>query len=206
MNDFYSTMGLAGSAIGNHEFDFGPSFLNNFLNNRSKDSPNLAANLRSETGAENFLPLQKGESLYTLASGIKVGVIGLSTIETPTTTATFNDGTFPAYKFLNYSSIVVERSKRLRDAGADAVILLGHVGNDCTSDNTFGIWNESTVQNSTCSSTDELSMLIKAIPTGTVDGIVQGHRHRFSHAFIQGIPVIGTTNGGFYFNIFYLKF
>ncbi len=27
MNDFYNTMGVAGSAIGNHEFDFGPSFL-----------------------------------------------------------------------------------------------------------------------------------------------------------------------------------
>lgn len=49
-------------------------------------------------------------------------------------------------------------------------------------------------------------MLVKALPAGTVDGIVQGHRHKFSHTFIQGVPVIGTNNGGFYFNILYLKF
>jgi 2',3'-cyclic-nucleotide 2'-phosphodiesterase (5'-nucleotidase family) len=60
MNDFYNTMGLAGSAIGNHEFDFGPTFLNNYWVGRSADSPNLAANLRSQTGVENFLSLQKG--------------------------------------------------------------------------------------------------------------------------------------------------
>jgi hypothetical protein len=44
------------------------------------------------------------------------------------------------------------------------------------------------------------------LPVGTVDGIVQGHRHKFSHHFIRGVPVIGTINGGFYFNVMYLKF
>ena len=45
MNDFYGIMKINGSAIGNHEFDFGPSFLFPFMS--AKDAPNLAANLRS---------------------------------------------------------------------------------------------------------------------------------------------------------------
>lgn len=45
MNDFFKQTNLKGSAIGNHEFDFGPSFLFNYLAGRQ--SPNLAANIKS---------------------------------------------------------------------------------------------------------------------------------------------------------------
>ena len=48
MADFYNTLNLAGSSIGNHEFDFGPDFLYNYL--EKKDSPALAANVQSENG------------------------------------------------------------------------------------------------------------------------------------------------------------
>ena len=48
-------------------------------------------------------------------------------------------------------------------------------------------------------------MLIKSLPNGTIDGVVQGHRHTFSHHYIQGIPVMGNINGGFYFNLMILK-
>lgn len=45
MADFYNTLNLAGSSIGNHEFDFGPEFLYNYL--EKKESPALAANVQS---------------------------------------------------------------------------------------------------------------------------------------------------------------
>jgi hypothetical protein len=51
-----------------------------------------------------------------------------------------------------------------------------------------------------------MSLLLNAIPKGTIDGVVQGHRHKFSHHFINGVPVMGTINGGYYFNIMYLTF
>lgn len=51
-----------------------------------------------------------------------------------------------------------------------------------------------------------MSLLIKSLPAGTIDGVVQGHRHTFSHHFIAGVPVMGTIKGGYYFNIMYLKF
>lgn len=50
MNDFYNTIGVDGSAIGNHEFDFGPDFLNSYWNGRDQNSINLGANIRSEKG------------------------------------------------------------------------------------------------------------------------------------------------------------
>ena len=54
MNDFFNIMKLNGSAVGNHEFDFGPEFLFPYLQRRS--TKNFAANLRSEKGDENPLP------------------------------------------------------------------------------------------------------------------------------------------------------
>ena len=51
-----------------------------------------------------------------------------------------------------------------------------------------------------------MSLLLRSLPIGTIDGVVQGHRHKFSHSFINGIPVMGTINGGYYFNILYLSF
>jgi 2',3'-cyclic-nucleotide 2'-phosphodiesterase (5'-nucleotidase family) len=48
MNDFYAALEVDGSAIGNHEFDFGPNFLLPYMGSKTSDS--LAANLRSEKG------------------------------------------------------------------------------------------------------------------------------------------------------------
>ena len=62
MNDLYGIMKINGSAIGNHEFDFGPSFLFPFMS--AKDSPNLGANLKSEKDENNFLPKQKSSVIF----------------------------------------------------------------------------------------------------------------------------------------------
>ena len=126
MNDFYDNIDLDGSAIGNHQFDFGPNFLFPFM--ASKEAPNLAANIRSERNQDVFLPNQETSHLYEFKSGIRIGVIGLSTIETPSTTAAFSNGLFPAYKFLEYLQIVQDESKKLRAKGANAVLLVTHIG------------------------------------------------------------------------------
>jgi len=146
MNDFYDALELNGSAIGNHEFDFGPGFLLPFMS--GKQAPNLAANIRSERGQDVFLPNQEISHLYEFTSGIRIGVIGLSTIETPTTTSAFNNGLFPKYEFLQYLSIVEAESKKLRKKGANAVLLVTHVGDQCPLNLTYGIWTAQTQQNS----------------------------------------------------------
>lgn len=78
MNDFYGLSKVEGSAIGNHEFDFGPTFLFPFMS--SKDAHSIAANLKSEKDEKDFLPKQASSQIFAFANGIKIGVIGLATI------------------------------------------------------------------------------------------------------------------------------
>jgi hypothetical protein len=84
--------------------------------------------------------------------------------------------------------------------------VLAHVGNDCTISNKYGIWLETTAQPDCGVQGDEITKLINDLPKGTIDGVLQGHRHKFAHHFINGIPYLGTINGGYYFNVLYLKF
>lgn len=151
----------------------------------SKDSPNLAANLRSEKNKVDFLPKQKSSQLYTFESGIKIGVIGLATLETPSSTAGFSRGLFPKYNFLAYKDVVIAEAAKLRKSGANAVILVGHVGNFCPNNFDYGIWTKDTPQPE-CAADDEITSLIKALPKNTIQGVVQGHRHVVSHVFIEG--------------------
>jgi 2',3'-cyclic-nucleotide 2'-phosphodiesterase (5'-nucleotidase family) len=183
MNDFYDAVEVSGSAIGNHEFDFGPDVLLPYL--QSKEAPTLAANIRSEKGAAEFLPQQKLSQIYEFKSGIRIGVIGLSTIFTPDTTNAFKDKKFPEYKFLNYTDIVVAESKKLKKNGANAVLIVGHLGNDCKTSNIYGRWTVDTKQEDCGVVGDEVTKLIDSLPTGTIDGILQGHRHKFAHHFYK---------------------
>jgi 2',3'-cyclic-nucleotide 2'-phosphodiesterase (5'-nucleotidase family) len=56
--------------------------------------------------------------------GLKVGVIGLLTVNTPSTTATDLQG----LQILEYNKITITESNNLRKNGADLVILQCHVG------------------------------------------------------------------------------
>lgn len=93
----------------------------------------------------------------------------------------------------------------MKKNGAHAVIIVSHVGNQCSAGFDYGIWNASSIQPE-CSNQDEISELINQLPANTIHGVVQGHRHTTSHVFIKGIPVIGNINGGYYFNVMYLTF
>ena len=52
INDYMNQVNVDSSAVGNHEFDFGPNFLFSYFNNRRDGSWNLAANVQSETGQQ----------------------------------------------------------------------------------------------------------------------------------------------------------
>lgn len=93
------------------------------------------------------MPRQKASQIYEVQSGVRIGVIGLSTIATPETTNGFSGKLFPLYKFLGYKDIVIEESSKLRAQGADAVIVVGHLGNACgKTGNAYGKWTADTKQ------------------------------------------------------------
>jgi len=47
---------------------------------------------------------------------------------------------------LDYKDIVINESKKLKKAGADAVLIVAHLGNDCNVTNKFGKWTKDTKQ------------------------------------------------------------
>lgn len=51
-----------------------------------------------------------------------------------------------------------------------------------------------------------MTKLIDSLPKGTINGVVQGHRHKMAHHYRKDIPYIGTINGGYYINVMYFTF
>jgi len=121
--------------------------LRDFYNAKDSSTVVLAANLRDQNNQSNFLPKQQGSKIFNLKNGLKIGVIGLTNKEA--TSKFFANGTLK-YKILDYAPVVIEESKKLRDQGAHAIVLLGNLGNKCSAGATYGVWYENTVQTETC--------------------------------------------------------
>ncbi len=182
--DLYNTAGYDAVALGNHEFDFGngggeSSDLRHVLKERLKEAhfPMLAANVitiedRKPLELPNFKP-------YTIIErkGVKVGIIGLATPNTRQTTLTKNikdlDFTEPAAAVMRYSAI-------LRQKGAQAVVVLTHLG--ATWDKEKQEWS------------GELVDLIKEVGS-EIDLAVGAHTHTIISERINGVPMMSA---GFY--------
>lgn len=117
--DVFNLMGYDGAALGNHEFDFGIEILRR--NAGLARFPLLSSNVRAREGGTevNFCK----PSMLVDAQGLKVGVIGLSTLETPQTT-------FSKYvaglEFINYEPQVREQARLLMQQGAQVLVVLAH--------------------------------------------------------------------------------
>jgi 5'-nucleotidase len=151
---FYNRLGYAAATIGNHEFDKGDQVLANFISGVPVEaadpaeptafpivSSNITAAAASPLAAlfeEQIEVTLDANGVVTgpaigkwchrvivnLASGEKVGIVGLTTVETtniasPSAAITFNP---------NYAEIVNTQAAALRTAGCDTVIALTHIG------------------------------------------------------------------------------
>ena len=156
----FNLMGYAATAVGNHEFDFGREVLARHI--AESNYAYLGANIvdRDSGALADFV------EPYLLAEidGVTVGVVGLATTETATTThpANISDLTFAPYAE-TLRAVVPE----VRAAGADAVIVLSHI---CV---------------------NELANL--AFEVGDlVDAMFGGHCNLFTAAEVNGVPVLGS--------------
>jgi 2',3'-cyclic-nucleotide 2'-phosphodiesterase/3'-nucleotidase len=108
-------------ALGNHEFNYGLGLLNKF-----KDEvgfPLLGANVRtSADGGEAFTPY-----LLKDVCGVKVGILGLVT---PGVTTWERPENIPGLRFDDPLETAREYVPRLRQAGADVVVVAIHSGPD----------------------------------------------------------------------------
>lgn len=203
MVSLFNSLQLTAAAVGNHEFDFGVPNLKQRMS--EAQYPYLAANIQdAKTGdlAEfpNTLP-----HLIVTAGKLKVGIIGLSTLDTPKTTR----ATYVApYAFENLKAATLREAEQLRQEGAKIVVIVTHAGLKCeTGRVTAGhtIRKPTDVQGE-CSDQDEVVKLLLSLPAGTVDAVVSGHTHTVVHHWVANVPVIQGGALGRYVNVIYLTY
>ena len=122
MAEVMNAMGYDGAAIGNHEFDFGLDALQERA--AESDFPFLSANIRYKS--DGSTPEDLGIRPYTIVTvnDIQVGIIGLTTTRTPTTTNPVNVADFD---FIEYEAALREVVPQVKAAGAEMIVVPGHV-------------------------------------------------------------------------------
>ena len=218
MQDFFNLIGLNGSTIGNHEFDYSRSWIESKIN-RAKYKT-LVHNIRDNTANKNIGALGKNHErshLYKIKlennDEIRIGVIGLTfnmknDKKMPNTWG--NRETWDNLQFFSYMTELEEESKRLRKSGANAVIALTHFGLVCnqTQAMKLDMYNKSSIQGE-CYRDDEDSVLYKLldiIKPGVLDGIIGGDTHMEMHHWEKNIPMMSVPTHARYLNIMYLPF
>ncbi|MBI5160109.1 MAG: bifunctional metallophosphatase/5'-nucleotidase [Micrococcales bacterium] len=188
----YDALGVAAAAIGNHEFDFGPEGPaaipasptddpRGALRARARQArfPFLLANVTREDGRpldwDNVVP-----SVVVALGSLRVGLVGVTTLATPTTTIAPN---FAGLRVTPLADAIVREAASLRARGASVVIALAHAGSSCTS-------FDDPADVSSCEPESEVFDLARALPAGTVDLIVGGHAHGGVAHVVGGVPII----------------
>ncbi len=193
----YNALGYAAAALGNHEFDFGPEGpallparpgedARGALKARARQArfPFLAANLEQAhqpVAWPNVRP-----SVLIEVAGIKVGLVGVTTPSTATTTLPVNvDG----LTFAPLAPAMAREAARLRAQGAQVIIGLAHEGGRCTR---FGDPDDL----ASCDVQSEIMALARALPEGVVDVLVAGHTHQGIAHRVGRVPVIQAYSLG----------
>ena len=215
--DFFNEYNLQNAALGNHEFDYGLHYLKRYMNSAKFDF--LVSNIKNKTNGKPLdLPNFKGSKILELKNGIKIGIIGLTTLEIEKSKTNNASDII----FQDYLNIVKEESKQLREKGANAIIVLGHLGISCnykTEEKNhkrlykYGIRNKQTLKEKDkekdfkhCKSKSEGLHLLNKIEPGILDLFLGGHTHSVAHHWINDIPLVSNERNGQNAHIIYLPF
>lgn len=188
----YNAIGYTAAAVGNHEFDYGPVGPDSVARTPGQDPlgalkknasiaqfPLLSANLTEK--ATGRTPGWAKPYTMVTAGGAKIGIIGLSTPDTPNVTMPENVRTLD---FGDPVAATVRAARELRAQGADAVIVIAHMGGRCR------VIDTDPHDPSSCEKDNEVTRYLTAMPKGTIDAWFAGHTHQQMRHFIEGVPVI----------------
>ncbi len=118
-------LGVDAMAVGNHEFDLGPSTLLSSLDQafHGNGFPLLSAN--TVLDAPEVQPLEKYIFPYTVktVNGVKIGIFGLTT---PLTNMISQPS--PAFIDTNFIPIAAQMVQKLKGLNCSVIILLSHLG------------------------------------------------------------------------------
>ena len=206
--DFFNYLEVEKAVLGNHEFDFGFPYLRRYMN--TANFTWIIDNIKNLTTGQyiNF-PKQKKSMIIEVGEEnekIKLGIIGLTTQETPASSNTKMEDLL----FDDYVKIINEESRKLKANGADAVIVIGHLGLYCRYDTdevklAYKLRTKDTEQKG-CRETDEAYKLLHKLKDGVIDLFLAGHRHDVTHHWVNGFPVMSSDRNGKYAQIVYLPF
>jgi len=115
-----NAMGYDAVAIGNHEFDFKVEGLKERIS--QSHFPFLSANIRNKN--TNAVPPFALPYIVHPVNGVNVGIIGLTTTTTPT--STFPDNVAD-YDFIPYAEALQAVVPQVKNKGAELLIVIGHI-------------------------------------------------------------------------------
>lgn len=197
VNKFNVTMA---AGVGNHEFDFN---LENMKKNVDRANFSfISANIYNKTTQKFWNETGIVSSKIFDLGGVKVGVLGLTTNETfYTSTLKIVD-----LDFTDYLNTTLSESQKLREQGADVVLLIAHIGMGCSDHNDlFNLkLRDNSTQNSSACATSALHDLVSNLPEGAVDAVFAGHSHTVVHHWINSTPVIISFSYARHINVVYL--
>lgn len=124
MAEVMNAMGYSAAAVGNHEFDFGLDVLKERAD--ASTFPFVSANIRNADGST---PTEWGIERFVIVevNEVRVGITGLTTLSTPVTTKPQNVSEFD---FLSYETALREVVPEMRSAGAELILVPGHICQD----------------------------------------------------------------------------
>ncbi len=167
--DIFRAFGVQAGALGNHEFDWGQDTLRARM--RELGAPILGANVTYADGTD--VPWIPDDTLLVV-HGMKVGVIGIADEATPRTTMPKHVADL---RFTPPVPVIRAHAKALRDRGAEAVIVVAHVGGFCERD-------------AADQCNGAIFTIANALAPGEVDAIVSGHTHSLLATVVNGIPIV----------------
>ncbi len=185
-------LGYDAMAVGNHEFDYGPVGPKAIA--QEGDEP-LGA-LHEVSKAAKFQVLARNLTyagtdgrpdvidpdgfIIVEKNGVKVGILGLAT---PETLSTSNPVNLVGLEFRDIAKSAEEGAQALKAAGAEVLVGVFHEGNRCAD-----LSNPNDI--SSCDSDRGLIQIANALPKGLFDVIVGGHTHASLGHFVNGMALI----------------
>ncbi|MBV8515930.1 MAG: 5'-nucleotidase C-terminal domain-containing protein [Acidobacteria bacterium] len=187
----YNAIGYTAAAVGNHEFDFGPVGPDSVARTPGQDPlgtikrnaelamfPFLSANMLDR--ATHKTPSWARPYTLVRAGAARIGIIGLSTPDTPNTTTAAN---VASLEFTDPVPAAVAAAKELRAQGADAVIVIAHMGGRCNDVSDPHVL-------AGCETQQEAMEFLQRIPPGTIDAYFAGHTHAQMRHYVNGVPAV----------------
>ncbi len=179
VSDMMKELGVAASAVGNHEFDWGVGSFKKW--EEDGGFPFLASNIINKktgkpvTWAKPYLIIEK--------NGIKVAFIGLATVDTPYVTAKknienleFTDTAEAAQKWIDFL-----KNGKAKEGKPDVIIALTHIPS----------YQENPGDKITGDEINELCKQAKGL-----NAVISAHSHKIVCGYINGIAVVQAYSNG----------